>query len=64
MATTDDFKLSPELELERIVTLQQAEKISTISVDGQKRHHRDKIIQLSPKRLGMRLKDALMLRKP
>ena len=59
----DDFKLSPELELERIVSLGTAEKVSNLSPNSWKRRHPDKIIKLSPRRLGVRLRDALMLRK-
>jgi hypothetical protein len=59
--TDDDFKLSPQLELERIVSLQEAEAISTLSPDSWERHHPDKIVQLSPRRKGVRLKHALML---
>ena len=58
----DDFKLSPDLELQRIITLQEAEKISSLSSDSWKRHHSDKIIEMSPRRLGVRLRHALMLR--
>ena len=32
MSPDDDFKLSPDLELQRIITLQEAEKISSLSV--------------------------------
>jgi hypothetical protein len=60
----DGFKLPPALELERIINLQAAEEVSSLSVDSLKRHHADKIIEMSPRRLGMRLRDALMLRKP
>jgi hypothetical protein len=62
-APNDDFKLSPELELERIVSLHAAEKISGLSADSWKRHHQDKIISMSPRRLGVRLRHALMLGK-
>jgi hypothetical protein len=62
--STNDFKFPPGLELDRIVTLQEAEKISSLSVDSWKRHHPDKIIEMSPRRLGVRLRDALMLGKP
>ena len=62
-APTNDFKLPPGLELDRIVTLQEAEKISSLSVDSWKRHHPDKVVELSPRRLGVRLRDALMLRE-
>jgi hypothetical protein len=60
-APTDDFKLPPGLELDRIVSLQEATKISSLSADTLKRHHGTKVIELSPRRLGMRLRDALML---
>jgi hypothetical protein len=64
MSPDDDFKLSPELELQRIITLQEAEKVSSLSADSWKRHHSDKIIEMSPRRLGVRLRDALMLKPP
>jgi hypothetical protein len=57
-----DFKLPPALELDRIITLQEAVKISSLSVDSWKRNHPDKVVELSPRRLGVRLRDALMLR--
>jgi hypothetical protein len=63
MSTTDRPKLSPALELERIISLQEAEKISDLSPDSWKRHHADKLVRLSPRRLGVRLRDALMLKE-
>ena len=63
MPTNDDVKLPPGRELDRIVSLQEATKISSLSADTLKRHHRKKVIELSPRRLGMRLRDALMLGK-
>ena len=59
----DDFKLPRALELDRIITLQAAEEVSSLSVDSWKRHHADKVVELSPRRLGVRLRDALMLRE-
>jgi hypothetical protein len=50
-------------ELDRIVTLREAAEISSLSTDSLRRHHADKIIKLSPRRLGIRLRDALMLRE-
>jgi hypothetical protein len=52
--------LSP-VELERIVPLLEAERLSGLSRDTLYRRHADKIIRLSPRRSGMRLKHALML---
>jgi hypothetical protein len=49
------------LDLERIVPLPEAAKLSSVSEDTLKRRHRDKIIQISDRRLGMRVKHALML---
>jgi hypothetical protein len=63
MPTDSGLSLSRELELERIISLQEAGKISNLSPDSWKRHHRDKLVELSPRRLGVRLRDALMLRK-
>jgi hypothetical protein len=57
----DDIKLPPGVELDRITSLQHAAKLSGLSVDSWKRHHGDKIVQLSPRRYGVRLRDALML---
>ena len=63
-AVTNNYvTLSAELELERIVPLQQAAELRSTSVDTLKRRHPDKIIRLSPRRNGMRLRDALMLRQ-
>ena len=64
MSPDDDFKLSPDLELQRIITLQEARNISSLSSNSWKRHHSDKIIEMSPRRLGVRLRDALMLKPP
>ena len=55
-------QLSP-LELNRIVTLDEAARVSSLSKDAIKENYADKIIRLSPKRSGMRLGHALMLGK-
>ena len=54
----------PSWSCERIISLQEAEKVSGLSANSWKRHHADKIIELSPRRLGVRLRHALMLGKP
>jgi hypothetical protein len=51
-------------ELHRVVDLKEASRLSGLSVDTIKRHHRDKVIDLSPRRRGMRVRDALMLARP
>jgi hypothetical protein len=60
---TNGFKLPPALELERIISMQAAEEVSGLSTESWKRHHPDKLVVLSPRRLGVRLRDALMLGK-
>jgi hypothetical protein len=50
-----------DLALARIVTLREAAQLAGCSEDTLKRRHSEKIIRLSPRRLGMRLKDALFL---
>jgi hypothetical protein len=49
------------LELERIAPMDEASHLSGLSEDSLRRNHRNKLIQLGPRRLGMRVKDALML---
>jgi hypothetical protein len=55
-----DQQLS-QIELERVVSLAEASRLSSLSQDNLKRNHRDKIVQLSERRQGMRVKHALML---
>lgn len=52
------------IELQRVVDLKEASRLAGMSVDTIKRHHSDKIIDLSPRRRGMRVRDALMLARP
>jgi hypothetical protein len=47
------------LDLERIIPIPEVARLRGVSEDTVRRHDRDKIIQLSPNRQGMRLKDAL-----
>jgi hypothetical protein len=59
--STDKIAELPLVERLRIVPLAEAARLAGISQDGLLRHHRDKLIKLSPRRIGMRLGDALML---
>jgi hypothetical protein len=54
-------KTDNDLALARIVTLREASQLAGISEDTIRRRHSDKVIRLSPRRLGMRVKDALFL---
>ena len=49
------------LELERVVPLSEVERITSLSHDSLSRHHKEKIVALSPGRRGMRLKDVLAI---
>jgi hypothetical protein len=60
----DEFKLSPERELDRILSLEEAEQVSSLSRWSWLRNHQDKIVTLSPRRKGVRLRDALMMVGP
>jgi hypothetical protein len=49
------------LELERFISIAEVAELTGLSQDSVRRHHRDKIRKLSPRRLGMRLGDALSI---
>jgi len=53
--------LSADRELDRIVSLEQAAALCSLSADTIKRRWPDKVVKLSPRRVGIRLRDALML---
>ncbi len=55
-----DAPISP-IDLNRILALTEAAHLRGVSEDTLKRTDPDKVLQLSPRRLGMRVKDALML---
>jgi hypothetical protein len=50
-----------DLALARIVSLREAAQLAGCSEDTLKRRHASKIIRISPRRLGMRLRDALLM---
>jgi hypothetical protein len=54
----------PALELLRVCELDEAARLSGLSRDSLVREHSDKVIRLSPRRLGMRVAHALMLQNP
>jgi hypothetical protein len=51
----------PPIELLRIVEMEEAERLSSLSADTLVREHSDKIVKLSSRRNGMRVAHALML---
>jgi hypothetical protein len=56
----DDSGLTA-VERLRIISLTEAEKLSSLSREALMTYHAEKIIPLGGRRLGMRLGDALML---
>jgi len=54
--------MSP-LELLRIAPMPECEHLSSLSAETLRRQHRDKVKDLSGRRQGMRVIDALMLRE-
>jgi hypothetical protein len=61
-STTNDYPTAlPLIERLRIIPIAEAVRLSGVSEDGLRRHYPEKIIRLSPRRIGMRLGDALML---
>jgi len=53
-------ELTP-LELNRIVRLSEAGRLCGLSEDSLRRNHRDKLIRLGPRAIGMRVGHALHL---
>jgi hypothetical protein len=49
------------LELERVLPLEEVARITDLSRDTLRRHHADKIVKLSPRRCGMKLRNALSI---
>jgi hypothetical protein len=59
--TNRKTELRPDLELQRVITLREAAEISGISLDTIRRRYPQIIIKLSPRRVGVRLRDALSI---
>lgn len=61
-APTGDLRDWP-IDLLRIVQPVEAERLSSLSWDTIRRRHPDKVIQISQRRVGIRVGHALMLAK-
>jgi hypothetical protein len=59
--SNDELPNPTPVELNRIVSLAEASRLSSLSVDTLRDQFPEKIVQLSPKRAGMRVGHALML---
>lgn len=62
MPDDNDLPLPSPIELNRIVPMDEASQLSSLSEDTLRREHADKIVHLSPRRDGMRIGHALMLK--
>jgi hypothetical protein len=49
------------LEIERIVTLAEAARLTGLSEDSLRRHHAHLIRRLSPRRVGMKFRDVIAI---
>ena len=58
-ATKHRYRLPPDLEGEKIVSLREAYELTGLSVDGWRDHYPHLILRLSPRRLGIKLKHVL-----
>jgi hypothetical protein len=56
-----EVDIPDEHKLDRIVSLKVASKVSGLSSISWRRNHPSKLIRLGPRRVGIRLRDALML---
>jgi hypothetical protein len=59
--SADSLLLTWPVELLRIAKPEEAERLSSLSWDTITREHSDKIVQLSDRRVGIRVGHALML---
>ena len=59
MSGTESNTEKLEIEMERIAPLKEAARLKGISVDTLRRHYRHLFVKISPRRLGMRIRDAL-----
>jgi hypothetical protein len=49
------------LELERVISLPEATSLTNLSHDTLKKQYRHLIVRLSPRRVGMKMSDALAI---
>jgi hypothetical protein len=61
--STEKKKSDPPswLELERVLPLSAVTEITSLSHDSLIRHHKEKIVELSPRRRGMKLRNVLAI---
>jgi hypothetical protein len=60
---TPEYGPGPREDPDRIMSIAEAARLSSLSIDTLRRRHRSKWVQLSERRFGMRRRDVLMLAK-
>jgi len=58
----NDLPTPDAVELNRIAPLDEAARLAGASEDTLRRHHAHKFIRISPRRIGMRVGDALQIK--
>jgi hypothetical protein len=56
-----EVNIPDEHKLDQIVSVKVGSEVSGLSAISWKRNHPSKLIRLGPRRVGIRLRDALML---
>ena len=52
------------LELERVAGMPEVKRLTNLSSDTIKKHYREYLVHVSPRRIGMRIKDVLAITAP
>ena len=55
----DHAQLLAGIEAQRVVPLKEASRLAGVSIDTLRKHYRNLIVRVGPKRVGMRLGDVL-----
>lgn len=61
MSDTPQSERPRWVELERVLTIAEATELTSLSEDTLRRRYADRIINISPKRRGIRLRDVLAI---
>ena len=62
-AVRELLKIAGPVELLRVAPLPEAARLSSLSDDSLRRYHADKLVELGPRRSGMRVIDALLIKR-
>ena len=57
------LKIAGPVELLRIAPIAECRRLSGLSAETLRRHHKDQILEIAPGRVGMRVIDALLVNR-